>query len=162
MLKKLLLGVLVVFVILVIAAALNPSEKPAAVPTAPPVAAQPAPTQAVQPAATQAARPTDVPKPTAKPAPTWQKVVEFTGKGIKETETFTITADEWRISWDTKPGEYGAMNFQIYVYKGKSMAGIAANVIGEDKDSTIQRGKGDYYLTINTAQPYTVVIEQRQ
>ena len=99
--------------------------------------------------------------------PTWHEVISFSGNGIKNTETFTIPSKEWRISWETLPmhSEYlGSvdMNFQIYVYKeDETLKGVAANVIGADKDSSIMRGAGDYYLMINTAQPYYIVIEAK-
>lgn len=93
----------------------------------------------------------------------WYKVAQWQGKSIKNTETFNISSREWRISWETKAGEYGEMNFQIYVYKSnEDLLSVAANVIGYDKDSTIIRGKGSYYLMINTAQPYTIVVEERR
>lgn len=92
----------------------------------------------------------------------WHEIKTFSGKGIKNTETFIIPSQEWRISWDTSPGEYGEMNFQIYIYDDNgNLKGVAANVIGADKDSSIMRGSGNYYLMINTAQPYTIKIEAK-
>ena len=35
---------------------------------------------------------------------------------------------------------------------------VVANVIGQGNDVSYMRGSGDYYLTINTAQPYTIVV----
>jgi len=102
----------------------------------------------------------EAPKPSKL---TWYKVVQWRGKSIKDTETFNISSREWRISWETNPGEYGDMNFQIYVYKSNGdLVSVAANVIGYDKDSTIIRGAGSYYLTINTGQPYSIVVEERR
>ena len=99
---------------------------------------------------------------TSTPVPTWHEIARWEGKGLKNTETFHIPSNEWRISWDTMPGEYGEMNFQIYVHNATgSLADVAANVIGEDADSSIMRGAGDYYLTINTAQPYVILVEAR-
>lgn len=90
------------------------------------------------------------------------KVVgRWTGKSIKNTETFEIKSNEWKISWDTKSGEFVDMNFQILVYReGREIPDVAANVIGKDRDSTIMRGKGRYHLTINSPQPYTVTVEE--
>jgi hypothetical protein len=93
---------------------------------------------------------------------TWHQIITFSGNGIKNTETFNIPSSEWRISWDTQEGEYGAMNFVVFVYKEDgTMSGLAANVIGTDKDSSIMRGAGNYYLTINTAQPYDIIIDAK-
>ena len=96
----------------------------------------------------------------ATPA-TWHEIGRWQGKGTKNTETFHIPSQEWRIAWSTKAGDLGAMNFQIMVYKaGWSFPiTVAANVVGEDTDQSIMRGAGDYYLTINTAQPYMVIVE---
>lgn len=87
-------------------------------------------------------------------------IASWEGESTKNTETFTVPTDEWKISWDTKPGELGDMNFQIYVYdKNGAMKGVAANVVGANNESTVMRGAGDYYLTINTAQPYKITVE---
>ncbi len=93
----------------------------------------------------------------------WREVKRFSGQSIKDTESFRISGREWRISWETKPGEYGDMNFQIYVYNSAGeIVGVAANVVGYDKDFSIQRGAGNYYFTINTAQPYTIIVEEKR
>lgn len=102
-------------------------------------------------------------KEEAKKEAQWIEVIRFEGKSIKDTETFNISSDEWRIVWDTKPGDFGEMNFQIYIYKADgSLESVAANVIGEANDTSYVRGSGDYYLTINTAQPYTIIIEEKK
>jgi len=94
---------------------------------------------------------------------TWQDVVSWEGKGIKNTETFHISSNVWHISWDTKPGQYGEMNFQIYVFDADGeLIDIVANVIGEDSDNSIMRGSGDYYLKINTGQPYEVIVAEKK
>ncbi|MBU5677911.1 hypothetical protein KQI88_15950 [Alkaliphilus sp. MSJ-5] len=93
----------------------------------------------------------------------WEEVIRFEGKSIKDTETFKISSKEWRIVWDTKPGDMGGMNFQIYVYNANgSMESVAANVIGEANDTSYMRGKGEYYFTIVTAQPYTIIVEEKK
>lgn len=124
----------------------------------------PVETENSEPAPEVTPEPTPVatPEPTPEPTPTPSEpvlIAEWTGSAIKNTETFHVDAHEWTIEWDTKPGEYGEMNFQIYVYSSDgTLKGVAANVIGANKDHTIMRGAGDYYLTINTAQPYTVEV----
>jgi hypothetical protein len=92
-------------------------------------------------------------------------IATWTGKSIKNTELFHISTNQWKISWETWPGEFGAMNFQIYIYEADGTPHapfVAANVIGEDTDSSIVRGIGDYYFTFNTGQPYKVVVEEIQ
>lgn len=106
--------------------------------------------------------------PSATPAPTStiaapKVIARWSGSAIKTTETFSIPTKHWRISWDTKPGSYGAMNFQIFVYHANGEpylpSMIVANVIGANRESSIIRDSGDFYLMFNTAQPYTVIVE---
>lgn len=108
--------------------------------------------------ATPTTEPAKAPEVKAEPV----VIASWTGESIKDTETFTVPAKEWKIKWDTTEGKAGPQVFQIYVYKaGESRVpvNVAANVIGANKDSTVIRGAGDYYLKINTAQPYTITIE---
>lgn len=94
----------------------------------------------------------------------WKQIVKFEGKSIKDTQTFNISSDEWRIVWDTKPGDIGETNFQIYVYDGNGNpvgSHVVANIIGKGNDVSYMRGSGEYYLTINTAQPYTIIVEEK-
>ena len=89
---------------------------------------------------------------------------QWSGKSIKSTETFNVTTQEWKISWSTRPGDYGEMNFQILVYNADGTLhlqnAVVANVIGADTDSSVMRGSGRYYLTINSAQPYEITVEE--
>ena len=105
---------------------------------------------------------------TASEEKQWKEVARWAGKGIKTTETFHISSNTWRISWATQPGEYaeyGLGLLQICVYRPDgSLVDIAANVgvvKGEDINSSVIRGSGDYYLTINAVQPYVIVIETK-
>ena len=108
-------------------------------------------------------RPTSVPTSTPARVLKWVEIARWEGKSIKDTETFTVPNDEWRLRWDTRPGQFGDMNFQIYVYRSDgTLIGVAANVIGKDTDNSVMRGKGNYYLTINTGQPYVIVAEAKQ
>jgi hypothetical protein len=122
------------------------------------------PTPAAAPAA--ATPTTSAPAPVAQetPQPSWHEVITFQGSSIKNTQTFHIQSDNWRINWSTWPGDYGNMNFAIMVYNSDGSPagiGVAANVIGQGSDISYMRGSGDYYLAIDTAQPYKIVIEEQ-
>jgi hypothetical protein len=82
------------------------------------------------------------------------------GDYITNTTIFHVSSDEWKIKWITKPGGYGSVNFQIYVYKSDgSLKCVAANVIGKSSDYIILKGAGNYYLFVNTLQPYEITVE---
>jgi hypothetical protein len=101
-------------------------------------------------AATPKSQPTTTPS-SVSPTQSWVEVIRWEGEAIKNTETFNITTTEWRIRWSTRPGKFGDMNFQIYVYSASgNLKGVAANVIGDSSDESYFRGSGGYYLTINT------------
>jgi len=102
-------------------------------------------------------------KPEIKLSKKWHEIASWEGTATKSTETFNVSTTEWRISWETRPGQLGDMNFQIYVYKANGdLVTVAANIIGYNKDNSIIRGIGSYYLMINTAQPYSISIQEKR
>ena len=105
---------------------------------------------------------TPVVETTPEVAKTWQTVQTFTGSSIKTTEDFTIDSDEWKVVWSTTPGQYGDMNFIVGVDDiTGSMVSSVANVIGAGNDeSYVKEGAGTYCLDINTAQNYTITVQE--
>jgi len=86
-------------------------------------------------------------------------IATFNGSSTKDTETFHVPSDEWKISWDTKAGQFeGNFIFTIQNADG-SFKAAGANVIGSNSESTIVRGDGDYYLSITATQPYSITVE---
>lgn len=93
----------------------------------------------------------------------WTVVLNTSGKGTKQTETFKITTKEWRVSWTAKESDLCPKCgvFQIYLYRADgTIVNVVANVQGADTDSSIMRGAGSYYLMINSNVPWTVKVEQ--
>lgn len=82
----------------------------------------------------------------------WTKVAEFSGVGQKQTDDIEITGPKYRITWAVKPGEFGTI-FQVYVHDAATgqMTDLAANQLAGGSDSTILRGAGRKYLTVNSA-----------
>jgi len=94
--------------------------------------------------------------------PTWQKVASWTGRGVKQTETFTV-GDEWKVMWDTHPGSLGEGNFQVYLYRqGSEFPDVIANVIGGDEDESFQHRGGVYYLSVNAIQPWSLSVWEKR
>lgn len=93
---------------------------------------------------------------------TWQKVTEFKGNSIKNTQKFTV-GNDWKIVWSTTPGQYGNMNFVIAVNdENGSPVSIAANIIGKGSDESYMTTAGTFSLGINTAQNYDIIIEENK
>jgi len=88
----------------------------------------------------------------------WAEVASWSGNGIKTTPKFTV-GDEWAIKWATQPGQFGDMNFQIYLYAGDgSLAGVDANVVGAAEDTSYKHQAGTYHLMVNSGQPWQIKI----
>lgn len=83
-------------------------------------------------------------------------IKEWSGSGIKTTETFTITKQPWQIHWTHNPIIMGGQSvgiFQIYVYSAYTdeLIALAANSLQADYDTSYVHKSGRFYLLINAA-----------
>ena len=87
-------------------------------------------------------------------------VAEWVGKAQKNTETFTINTNEWVIAWITQ----GDSNFIIELYNADTneLVELVANIVGNGGETSVMRGKGRYYLKVNTSQPYSIVVTEKR
>ncbi|QPM69066.1 hypothetical protein [Atribacter laminatus] len=90
----------------------------------------------------------------------WKVIKSWNGNGIKNTESFTIKSDEWRIKWTNK-----GMLFQIYVYPKDedafSFFDMAANTTEPCSDVSYFHKPGEYYLTISAIGNWSVAVEEK-
>jgi hypothetical protein len=97
-------------------------------------------------------------------AANWRELASWEGSGTKQTESFEVHDGEWRISWKTRNEALaGAGIFQIYVHNDRGeLVSLAANKQGTGRDTSYVRGKGRYYLMINSGNvEWSVAVEQR-
>jgi hypothetical protein len=82
----------------------------------------------------------------------WYTVAEWSGSGIKTTETFNVPSRDWRVHWETSNEAFaGAGIFQIYVYDSSdNLVTLAANKQGTGSDVSNVKPRGSFYLTINS------------
>jgi len=93
--------------------------------------------------------------PPAPPA-SWHTVQTFSGQTQKNTPQFTIQGSQWRITWqETGDGYFGA-NAQSP--DGSNYCSIA-NLVGPGSDSTYCYTSGAYYVSVNTANSWTITVE---
>jgi hypothetical protein len=101
-----------------------------------------------------------------EPANDWRLVKEWSGSGIKETETFTTTSREWRIRWHSANEPFAnASILQIHVYNGRgALVTLAANKQGTGADTSYVRSPaGSHYLAIVGANStWTVIVEEKR
>jgi len=119
--------------------------------------------KAPAPAKTATTKPAVV--PAVDRAAGWRTIASWRGSGIKNTESFTTTAREWRIKWNTgSSGPFGGI-LQIYVYDSDGgLVNVAANATSSGSDVSYVRARpGRYNLTINsTNDNWSVMVEQEQ
>lgn len=96
----------------------------------------------------------------------WVEIASWSGSGMKTTETFVITSDEFRIKWKTMNEAFENSGiFQIYVNdESGQMVSLAGNKQGPGSDvSYVKEGPGRYYLEINSANiDWDVSVEEQQ
>jgi hypothetical protein len=89
------------------------------------------------------------------PAPEWQTVQDWSGSGIKQTESFTTGSREWRIYWKTRNEPFaraGILQITVHQADNDAVVTTAANKQGIGSDvSYVRSPPGRYYLAINSA-----------
>ncbi|HEX5699521.1 MAG TPA: hypothetical protein VFX77_02655 [Rubrobacter sp.] len=92
-------------------------------------------------------------------------VQTFTGNGIKDTQSFTVASDTWRLRYDfestTEDQQSGS--FEMTVYKPGNT--IPESIITLERPGTdtsyVNAGAGTYYLSIGSANAtWTVDVEE--
>jgi hypothetical protein len=92
-------------------------------------------------------------------------VKTWKGSGAKDTESFDVRSREWRITWETSNEPFAnAGIFQIYVHNDKDeLVSLAANKQGTGSDTSYVRGRGRFYLKINSANvDWSVIVEDQR
>ncbi len=92
----------------------------------------------------------------------WQILKSWDGNGIKNTELFTITGNQWRVNWEYKGFHgHGSGMLEIYVFKPNGdLEGVAAGIFEVGSDSSYFYKKGTFYLMINSPGTWIVEIEE--
>jgi hypothetical protein len=114
-------------------------------------------TQTANPAVITQPAPTPSPAPVVpQPAASWHTVATFSDQTQKNTSPFTIQGSQWRITWqETGDGYFGA-NAQSP--DGSNYCSIA-NLVGTGSDSTYCYTAGTYYISVNTANNWSMTVE---
>src|ERR687890_445371 len=91
-------------------------------------------------------------------------VQTFTGNGIKDTQSFTVTSDTWRLRYEfestTEDQQSGS--FEMSVYKpGNTIPESTITLERPGSDTSyVNAGAGTYYLSIGSANAtWTVTVE---
>jgi hypothetical protein len=105
------------------------------------------------------------PPPAAPRQPQWSSVKQWQGSGGKETESFTVASQDWRIDYSTQPQKELGGEFQIYVYSADSgrVVALPVNVRGKGQATNyVRAGPGRFYLKMSTSTNWTVGVEDKR
>ena len=97
-------------------------------------------------------------------AQTWTPIASWDGSGTKETESFDVTAREWRLSWTATPtSASGRKTFSVTVMKDDLPVSVVTAGPTETAGESFVRGTGRYYLKISSFDAkWTLKAEQPQ
>jgi len=98
----------------------------------------------------------------------WKTVGSWSGRGSRQTETFTGDTGGFRVRWETKNAAPGAGHLHVIFRSGDSGREIIDAVnephVGSDSDVTEVSAERPrwYYLTIDSAEvDWTVIVDER-
>lgn len=94
----------------------------------------------------------------AKIKKSWKAVTTFNGSVDQQSESFTINASQWRMSWN----HTGEGDFSIVVYDANNndYKKLMVNHIGPTKAISNYYGAGRFYLDIGGSPDWTVTVEE--
>jgi hypothetical protein len=95
----------------------------------------------------------------------WTQLTKFEGKEDTKTESFTVPAEaaEWKMKWNTRPGDAGFGKLKVVAFKEDGTeVGTQANVIGSSLGEMVNPGTGGFYFVVETNQPYTLTVEWKK
>jgi len=93
---------------------------------------------------------------TSAPVPTPQTVLRLHGTGPKQSATFTVTHDQWTVSYSCRASaNVGSWFIGVSVYQPDGSytfqyAQLDCTSSRTARDSTIEHGAGDFYLKVDT------------
>ena len=88
----------------------------------------------------------------------WVELTEFTGNSNVKTDTFTVTGEKFRVSWNCS----GDSNFIVKARRPDNafdFCGIA-NTIGSNSNITHCYSSGNYYIDIMASGEWSIIIEE--
>lgn len=97
------------------------------------------------------------PTPPPAPAASWHTVATFSGQSTKNTPSFTIRGSQWRVSWQ----ENGDTIFGATAESPDGSGDFCpiANTGNSGSDTSYCYTPGTYYITVNTANSWTMTVE---
>lgn len=102
-------------------------------------------------------------EPTRLPKRNWKKIAEFFGAKSQKTKTFKVKGKEWKVSWNVeeKGNDNGEFIIILHNKKDKNDTEIIAQQKGSGEDfAPFEGGQGEYYLEVQSTQPYSIEIHE--
>jgi hypothetical protein len=93
----------------------------------------------------------------------WRQLAGFKGKKNQKTVGFKIKNAKWQIRWNVESDGKDDAEFLVIMHNlnDPEDSEFVAQQVGAGEGFTdFEGGKGEYYLDITSAQPYSIVIEE--
>lgn len=104
--------------------------------------------------------------PVLSQEPKWVQLAKWSGSGMKETETFSTTQREWRISWELKAQASVGGTFYVSVHRAsdEELVSRLSGKPGAGKEASyVRTTPGKYYLKVNSANvEWTIIAEEQR
>jgi hypothetical protein len=98
--------------------------------------------------------------PTADVAAEWRRVARWEGTGDKNTEPFTIRGTQFRLSYTVRDAR-GGTPYMCITVRTLDTARVDGGCYRSSDTTYFYRGPGTYFLDINSADIWSVTLEDR-
>jgi hypothetical protein len=90
----------------------------------------------------------------------WKAVTTFSGSVSQATDTFKVSASQWKMTWQHAGDDY----FSIVVYDAtkNEYKKLIVSAIGVTNAKSNYYGSGTFYLDITSSSDWTIAVEQYQ
>lgn len=100
----------------------------------------------------------------------WTEICTLSGNGIKKSSIFKLVGNESRVHYKYRAAEgLDAGYFSIYFLdRGKDplrdggIPEVMTTSVKEDSESSIQKSEGEYYIFVNAAGDWSVLVEEKR
>lgn len=89
----------------------------------------------------------------------WVRLKLWQGSGIKKTESFNVTSEEWRIIWNYKTDNPYGGAFSIFVNEKNGSSDMVANQSNSGEGSSYMHHPGTFWLDISALGSWVVTVE---
>jgi hypothetical protein len=107
--------------------------------------------------------------PSSGNSKSYVKLLEFSGNGTKKSSIFELHGNHARLRYKYKSGEAGIGVFSVFIVpdgvdltESGGIPEVISSADHEESESAIQKSAGKYYLSVDAAGSWSIVVEEEQ